>query len=73
MALDIQGFLMNHTKKRDYERMFRRDDGRYMTATEAKATLLSELASGKRMLPFGDCDGFDFQTGCPGHPVEESA
>ena len=28
---------------------------------------------GHRVLPFDDCDNFDYQTGCKGHPVEEGA
>lgn len=30
--------------------------------------LLDRLAEGKRFLPLGDgCDGFSYETGCPGH------
>lgn len=73
LSLDIAGYLMNHTRKRDYAGMFRHDDGRPMTADEAKRTLLAELASGKRVLPMSDeCEGFDYQTGCPGHEVVEA-
>ena len=68
MALDVRGWLMNHPRKRDYEKMFRHDDGRFMTPDEAKAELLRHLESGRRLLPYGKCDGFNFSTGCPGHP-----
>ena len=71
MALDIRGFLMNNTRKRDYAHMFRHDDGRLMTPDEAKAELLNQLAMGRKLLPFGECEGFSYETGCPGHPVSE--
>ena len=70
MCLDIRGWLMNHTRKRDYRGMFKHDDGRPMTADEAKANLLNQLAMGRKVLPFGDCDNFSFETGCLGHPTE---
>lgn len=30
--------------------------------------LCDELAKGRRVLPLGECDNFDYQTGCQGHP-----
>ena len=73
MCLDIRGFLLNHTRKRDFEHMFRHDDGRLMSADEAKAELLNHLAMGRKVLPFGDCEGFSYETGCPGHEVSGEA
>ena len=70
MCLDIRGFLKNHTANRYYENMFRHDDGRLMTASEAKDRLLDELAKGKSKIPLGDCEGFNYETGCPGHQDE---
>ena len=47
-------------------------DGRtLMTANEVKSFLREQLAMGRRVLPLGDCDNFDYQTGCKGHVVEE--
>ncbi len=71
VSLDIRGALMNYTA-RDYKGMFRHDDGSPMTWREAKLTLLDELAKGRRYLPFGVCEGFDYQTGCPGHELPAS-
>lgn len=72
VCLDIQGYLTNHTRKRDYAKLLRRDDGTVMEADEAKRCLVRELSLGKKVLPFGEpCEGFSFETGCPGHPVEE--
>lgn len=72
LSLDIQGFLMNHTRKSDYARMFKHDDGRPMSATEAKTELLNQLSMGRKLLPCGKCDGFSYETGCPGHVVDDS-
>lgn len=41
------------------------------TAKEVRAFLRGQLAMGRRVLPVGDCDNFDYQTGCKGHPVKE--
>jgi hypothetical protein len=39
---------------------------------EAIAWLAARLAEGKRFLPVGDCEGFDFSTGhCPGHKDQD--
>jgi hypothetical protein len=67
LCLDIKGWLMNHTSWRDYEGMFRHDDGRPMAPAEAKAELLNQLAMGRKMLPYGDCDNFSYEHGCMGH------
>jgi len=42
-------------------------DGRRVTKAEAIEFLMDRLAEGKRVLPLGPCDGFDFRSGCPGH------
>ena len=40
---------------------------------EAKRAFLTYAREGKRVIPIGDpCEGFDYQKGCPGHPVEET-
>ena len=65
--LNIQGFLMNHTRKRDYANLFRTDDGRLMSPDEAKNELLNELAKGRKVIPTCECDNFDYQRGCLGH------
>jgi hypothetical protein len=31
----------------------------------------SQLDMGRRVLPLGDCDNFDYQTGCKGHDNKE--
>ncbi|WP_353192146.1 hypothetical protein [Pandoraea pnomenusa] len=69
MCLDVRGALTNW-KDRDFKGMFKHDDGRLMTAPEAKAELLEELSKGHNFIPFGKCDNFDHKEhGCMGHPV----
>lgn len=47
--------------------------GRKLSAREAKAAFLDELAKGRVVLPAGEaCEGFDpTGGGCPGHDVPE--
>lgn len=40
------------------------------TVPEIKAFFQYHLNMGHRVIPCGDCDNFDWQTGCKGHPVE---
>lgn len=70
MCLDIQGWLTNHPHDRDYIGMFRHDDGREMTPQEARNQLFDELRKGRKVLPYGQCEGFSYETGCPGHPAD---
>lgn len=65
----VRGALMNWTK-RDWKRNLRHDDGRPCTEWEAKKFMLDQLALGREVIPLTNppCDGFDYKTGCPGHP-----
>ena len=66
VCLDIRGAL-SWTKKR-LARLMRHESGRWATADEAREALLDEVAKGRKVLPIGEpCEGFDYQTGCPGH------
>jgi hypothetical protein len=38
---------------------------------EIKDFFHGQLEMGRKVLPFGDCEGFDFIRGCPGHYVED--
>ena len=68
LSTDIQGFLATHIAIRDYEGIFRHDDGHLMTGREARLHLLYELGKGRRLIASVGCDNFDFQKGCLGHP-----
>jgi hypothetical protein len=74
MCQSVEGPLMNWNK-RDWKsatKWIKRRDGGIFTADELKAEFVELLAQGKRVIPFGKpCEGFSYQTGCPGHDVEE--
>lgn len=42
-----------------------------LNGKECRDWLKVQLAQGKRVLPMGNCKGFNFQTGCPGHRAKE--
>lgn len=68
---DIEGAIRNWKFPRDYRKVFKKDDGTFATPDEARDFLFEQLRDGKRVLPIGNCEGFDFVTGCPGHPQTE--
>lgn len=41
------------------------------TVKEIRNFLQGQLDMGRRVLPMGECDDFDYQTGCRGHYVED--
>lgn len=44
------------------------NDGRQMTREEAFTTLRDSLKAGHEYIPMGDCDNWDDEKGCLGHP-----
>lgn len=70
MCLSVRGALMNW--HRGSHHGFQHDDGSPMTNAEAKAALLEELARGHEVIPFGQCDDFDYKSGCRGHVAAPS-
>lgn len=70
LCISIQGLLDWHKRKKIT--CLLHDNGRKMTDVEARAYLAECLAEGKRVLPMADCEGFSYETGCPGHEVIKS-
>lgn len=68
MCLDIEGAL-NLAPKNNRKSYANHDDGRAMTNNEFRHFLMQSAFEGKRVLPIGDCDNFDYQKGCRGHDV----
>lgn len=69
LVIDIRGVLGWSNKK--LARLFQ-EDGKFLTAEQAKEYLYDKLSEGYRVLPFGEeCEGFDKVKGCPGHRVED--
>jgi len=74
MCLSVRGAL--NWSKAEMKRMassIEVDDKPLQTANEVRNFLLDELSKGHEVLPFGDCDNFDWKTGCRGHDVEDKA
>lgn len=70
MCLNVKGALLDFSDC-DLVSMFSHDDGRPMTAREAKLELMQELVNGHMVIPFDQpCEGFDYAGGgCPGHEI----
>lgn len=67
-CVDIQGVLRWPDK--DLRKMFT-ENGQYKSGAYVRDWLKLQLALGKKVLPMGECDNFDFQTGCRGHEIKE--
>lgn len=72
IRLDIRGALKNF-KKREWNKVITTDDGKLLNADEAKDFFIDCIAKGWKYLPFGECDSFSYETGCPGHEVKEES
>lgn len=68
-CLDISGGIKNARMWRNCITVDRR---LLQTEKEVRAFFREQQAMGRKVLPIGDCDNFDYQTGCMGHPVEEA-
>lgn len=67
-CLDVRGAIMWPDKK--LRRMVADENGDFLPPRETRAWLMDQLAQGRDVLPIGKaCDGFDYKSGCPGHPV----
>lgn len=69
---DIRGMLRNYSRKGSLKGVFADNEtGRKLSDEEAREYLYDCLAKGWRVLPVGECDNFDYQTGCKGHPADK--
>lgn len=70
---DTKGAILNFNP-REWRNVVTREDGSFLTPAEVKAWLCDELAKGHTAIPFGEpCEGFSYQTGCPGHKKAEAS
>lgn len=69
MTWNIAGALKKSDKHLDG--LMQYDDGRFLSGKEAREYLQGCLVKGWRVLPLGDCEGFDYDKGCPGHTNEQ--
>lgn len=69
-CLSIEGAIKN---AKDLKGCITLDNGQVlMTVKEIRDFMKFQLAMGRRVLPCGDCDNFDYQTGCKGHEISKS-
>ena len=71
MCMNIEGALRNY-KRRSMAGLITEDNGAEWTDKMVRDYLAECLAKGLRVIPFGDCNGFDYQKGCPGHEIDST-
>lgn len=72
MSQSIRGALRNWRYPSGWTGVINKSDGTPASADDAREYFMDCLADGKKVLPYAsDCEGFSFQTGCPGHEVPE--
>ena len=70
MSTNIEGLLRNMKGKKI--NFLDDDNGRTLSDKEARAEIAKLQALGHKLIPSGDCEGFNpFGGGCPGHPIED--
>jgi hypothetical protein len=70
LCLDIRGALKNKLGKKSLKGLFHKDNGKSCTHEEAQDYLFDCLAKGWEVLPIGECENFDYKTGCRGHKID---
>lgn len=68
MCLSVRGALAQ-VPNNNNKSFANHDNGYPMTNKELWVYLMKADFEGKRVLPMGDCDNFDDQTGCRGHDI----
>lgn len=69
MALDIKGALKCSDK--ELKGLINDPIRGPLPGKEVRLHLQLALSQGKKVLPCGPCDNFDYQTGCKGHEHNE--
>lgn len=68
MSTNIEGMLRNFKGKKIT--FLDDDEGNPLSDREARILIAELQAKGHKLIPCGDCDGFDpFGKGCPGHEI----
>lgn len=69
MSTNIKGLLRNMKGKKIT--FISDDDGNPLSDMEARKAIAELQSKGHKLIPSGDCEGFDpFGGGCPGHPID---
>ena len=67
MCLSVRGALSNPRTLRQLRNTITHEGRLLATVQEIREFLFDQLSMGHEVLPFGECDGFDWKEGCPGH------
>ena len=70
VCLDIDGGIRN---AKDLVGVIKVDGHPLLRVDEIRRYLNYQKDLGRKVLPCGDCDNFDYQMGCRGHIVDEEA
>jgi hypothetical protein len=71
---DVKGLLSKgKAEMKKMAKSAKNPDGTYgMTGDQLRDTLMNELLKGHELIPFGECDNFDYKDkGCMGHTKNE--
>ena len=69
VSIDCEGAIQN---AKYLKGCITTDEGKTLnTVKEVRDFFREQLALGRKVIPCGDCDNFDYQTGCKGHVIEE--
>jgi hypothetical protein len=76
MGQSVTGALTNWTD-RDWsearEWIFKDNGQQFSSNCELRAEFVKHLEQGRLVIPLGDCDNWDWKTGCKGHEKKEAA
>ena len=73
VCMSVRGALnWNKAELKRNARAMSDKDGNPMTPDAVRSALMDELAQGHEVIPLGECDNFDFKTGCKGHEDKDS-
>jgi hypothetical protein len=67
LALSIEGCLIN-MKGRNLNGFATDKNGHPVSGKDFRKYLRDSLKKGWKVIPMGECDNFDYQNGCLGHP-----
>jgi len=70
MSTNIEGLLRNMKGKKIT--ILTDDNGKKMSDKQARAAIAELQSQGHKLIPCGECEGFDpFGGGCPGHTIPD--
>lgn len=72
VCISVSGVLKQSHREftKNFKGMVKDDTGRVLSIAEIREEFEQAQAKGWKVLPLADCDNFDHQNGCKGHPEE---